>query len=117
MKAISVRFGLLELVLVFLLVLAAALPGTAQATSSQLPANASLKVFGSGWECIRDYHRDDGSCKAVTLPANAYLTGSRYGTGWACRYSFKHNQGACNPVALPANAHISPVSGIPWTVY
>ena len=69
--------------LVFLAVLVVpAQLALAQGTKGTLPENATAKTYGSGWECDRGYRQSSGSCIAVTLPANAYLTDSSYGSGW-----------------------------------
>jgi hypothetical protein len=38
------------------------------------PPNAHAKGYGDGWECDRGYRESGGSCAAIIVPANAYLT-------------------------------------------
>jgi membrane protease subunit HflC len=87
----------------------------AQEGKGALPSNATAKTYGSGWECDRGYRKNAGSCIAVTLPVNAYLTDSNHGVGWACQHGFKQNDVNCLPVALPANAFLSGRSGDRWS--
>ena len=78
----------------------------AQETKGAFPENATAKTYGSGWECDRGYRKIAGSCIAVALPTNAYLTDSSYGSGWACQHGYQSKQDACVAVALPANAYL-----------
>jgi len=67
----------------------------AQAGSVELPDNARAKGYGSGWECERGYREDNGSCAAIGVPANAYLTNTSYGGGWECNRPYRKKQGKC----------------------
>ncbi len=39
-------------------------------------ANGFLARSGDDWKCDRGYSREGDTCRAVLLPANAYLNGS-----------------------------------------
>ena len=79
-----------------LLTLLAAVHGLvfAQSDSVELPGNARAKSYGSGWECERGYREDNGTCAAIGVPANAYLTNSSYGSGWECGRGYREDNGA-----------------------
>jgi hypothetical protein len=86
------KFGVVGYALVCLAIFAVPLePALAQEVKGALPANATAKTYGIGWDCDRGFVKNGESCIAVTTPANAYLTDSNYGIGWACRYGYKKN--------------------------
>ncbi len=64
----------------------------AQGVEGTIPANASAKSYGKGWQCDRGFLKIDGACVVVTLPENAYLTDSSYGSGWKCQHGYKQNK-------------------------
>ena len=64
----------------------------AQDGEAALPANATAKSYGSGWDCDKGYRKNDEACDAVMVPANAYPTKSSYGAGWACQHGYKQSQ-------------------------
>ena len=110
------KLGVFGYALIYLAVIAVpAELALAQEFKGALPANATAKNYGGGWECDRGYRKNAGSCVAVTLPMNAYLTDSSYGVGWACKHGYKKTVEACLPVALPANAYLSGTSGDRWS--
>lgn len=80
----------------------------AQEGEGALPENATAKTYGRGWECDGGYRKNAGSCIAVTLPANAYLTDSSYGIGWACQHGYKQDKENCLAVTLPARCRKMP---------
>ena len=41
------------------------------------------------------YQENNGACKAVAIPANAYATGRSYGRGWDCHYGFYKEGESC----------------------
>ena len=53
-----------------------------QNTSANLPKNAHLSIYGTGWDCDIGYREIDNICEAIDLPENAYFTGSDFGRGW-----------------------------------
>ena len=111
MNATNARLGVFAYALVLLALLAAtAEPAGAQSVEAGTPANATANAYGSGWQCDRGFRNVDGTCLAVTVPANAFLTGS-YGSGWACSHGYKQDNDACDPLVVPANAYISAASG------
>ena len=74
------KLGVIEYALIALVVFAGpAELALAQEGKAAIPANATAKAYGSGWKCDRGYRKNAGSCIAVTLPENAYLTDSSYG--------------------------------------
>ena len=73
MKVASPGFFWFDFVLVFLLLIAATMSGTAQGANKALPANASTRVYGNGWECDRGYRRVEANCVDVEVPADAHL--------------------------------------------
>ena len=80
----------------------------------RLPANASARNFGEGWECDRGYRREDNACLAIIVPENAYATNRSYGTGWECMHGFQEVDGAiCLEVVVPDGGYLDP-SGQRW---
>ena len=103
----------------FVLVSLALFAGTAEFALAQgvvgaLPANATARAYGNSWECDSGYRKDGGTCVAVTLPGNAYLTSSTYGSGWDCQHGYRKSNEGCAAVELPMNAHLGSVSGDRW---
>ena len=70
-----------------------------------IPENASHSKRTSGWVCDRGYRKINGQCRALSIPKNAYATGSPYGKGWECKrgHTIDKNN-ACAPVIIPTNA-------------
>src|SRR5215831_10154106 len=52
----------------------------------QIPENAELNIYGSGWTCQRGYYNAGGRCLAVQIPENAEL--NIYGSGWTCKHGY-----------------------------
>src|SRR6266481_9066156 len=77
----------------------------------ELPANAHLDIYGSGWDCNRGFARYGSACVAVQIPANAHL--DIYGSGWDCNRGFAHSGTGCVAVGVPANAHLD-IYGSGW---
>ncbi|HUT41257.1 MAG TPA: hypothetical protein VM011_07930, partial [Gammaproteobacteria bacterium] len=65
----------------------------AQAGSVEAPENARAKEYGKGWECNQGYRAVNGTCTAVKLPADAYLTNTSYGSGWECGRGYREVSG------------------------
>ena len=87
--------GFVACALISLVVFAGATDSAkAQGVAGTIPANASAKTYGRGWECDRGFHKIDGACAVVALPENAYLTDSTYGSGWKCKHGYKQNKDA-----------------------
>ncbi|MGB5539279.1 MAG: hypothetical protein WBO37_04240, partial [Gammaproteobacteria bacterium] len=57
--------------------------------SSGVPENARAKDYGKGWACNQGYRAVNGTCAAIKLPANAYLTNTSYGSGWECEQGYR----------------------------
>jgi hypothetical protein len=90
MNSTRSKLGVFEYALLYLAVFA--LPAElalAQEAKGVIPANATAKTYGNGWECDRGYRKIDSACVVVTLPENAYLTDSSYGSGWTCKHGYK----------------------------
>jgi hypothetical protein len=96
----------------YALVALAATVGTAefvfaQGVEATLPANASAKNYGSGWDCDKGYRKNAGTCSAVSLPANGYLTESATGSGWTCARGYRAVADACAAIVVPENAYLT----------
>ena len=99
-----------------LLALLAAAPGVvfAQGGSVGIPENASVKSYGSGWECDRGHQEVDGACAAVKVPPKAYL--NSFGDEWKCDRGYRKVNEACLAVKVPANGYLADSSyGLGWT--
>lgn len=73
-----------------------------------IPENASLDYWGTGWDCNRGYKENytKGTCEKVVVPQNASL--DYFGSGWDCNRGYKENytKGTCEKVEIPANASL-----------
>lgn len=87
--------------------------GPASAGMGEVPANASAKRFGSGWECDRGFRESKGACVEISVPANAFATKTSYGRGWECRHGFREIREACEAIPVPDNAYLD-ASGLRW---
>ena len=86
----------------------------AQEMSVKLPANASANKYGTGWFCDPGYREQDGECKAIVIPPNAYATNKSYGRGWECNRGYLLTNGACVRIEVPPNAYLDMTSGRRW---
>lgn len=90
-----------------------AFPAFAQ--DAPMPANATARSYGEGWECDRGYRRDADACLAVIVPENAYATNRTYGKGWECLHGFQEvDDAACFEVVVPEGGYLDP-SGQKWS--
>ena len=99
-----------------LLALAVVLAGLSGAALAQdedaaRPPNSHPERYGSGWECDWGYQEEDGTCVAVNVPANAYLT--PLGASWECRRGFRResrgfgqDNDVCVPIKVPAHGYL-----------
>ena len=78
----------------------------ASAGSGAVPANATARSWGYGWECQTGYIEDGDVCQAINKPANAVLSGSSFGKGWSCLRGFREDGDQCKKVAVPSNAFL-----------
>jgi len=79
--------------------------------SVEIPANASAKSYGDGWNCDSGYRESKGGCAAIKIPTNAYSTNKSYGKGWECKRGFKQSDKVCSQVKVPKNGYLD-YSGI-----
>ena len=77
----------------------------------EVPPNAHIDVFGSGWECDQGFRRVGNGCEPVEVPPNAHI--DVFGSGWECDQGFRRVGNGCEPVEVPPNAHID-VFGSGW---
>jgi hypothetical protein len=93
---------------IFSWILASASPGLtfAQGSAVDVPENASVKQYTSGWECDRGYREANGACARVAVPANALLTSTSYGRGWECERGHRMVDEACVAIEVPEYAHL-----------
>ena len=87
---------------------------SASASDEPPPENASLRLYGTGWQCNRGFKESDGACKALEVPVHAYVTDTTYGQGWSCRRGYQQKDQACVAIALPANAYLRANRGDSW---
>jgi hypothetical protein len=59
----------------------------------EMPENAQLNFFGTGWECKRGYLRQGDVCEEMEIPENARLN-SR-GTDWLCLPGYVRQDSRC----------------------
>ena len=86
--------GLVACALISLMVFAGATESAkAQGVAGAIPANASAKTYGSGWECGHGYRKTQATCVAVQLPENAHLDFS--GNDWECNKPYSKRMQAC----------------------
>lgn len=95
------------------LVTFAGLSAYGQNSDATLPANATSKTYGTGWDCDRGYREADGDCDSIRIPENAIATKTSYGRGWVCRWGYRETKETCVAVEVPANAHLN-ASGVSW---
>ena len=95
--------------------LLAVVPGLAfaQSGSVEIPENARVKGYGSGWEYDRGFRTVDGACVAIEVPAKAYPTNALYGRGWGCVRGYREVNEACAAINVPPNAYLNS-SGDQW---
>lgn len=86
----------------------------AREAATEPPEHATATRYGGRWNCDHGYQESNGSCAAVSLPANAYATDSSYGSGWACRRGFREIDETCVAVVVPANAYLIAGRGDAW---
>ena len=87
MNATNPGLGFVAYALIPMMVFAASIGlARAQDVEGTIPANGSANAYRTGWQCDRGFRKIDGACKLVSLPENAYLTGSSYGPGWKCKH-------------------------------
>ena len=100
--------------LVYLGLLMAA-PGIVFARSSnvEVPEHARAMEFGNGWKCGRGYREINGTCAAVKVPVNGYLTNTSFGRGWDCMRKFQAIDGACVAIQIPVNGYYAEASSGP----
>jgi hypothetical protein len=94
--------------LLIILMLMAAVPGRiyAEVGGMDIPENASVRKYGSGWQCDRGYRKVDVNCKAINVPDNAYPTNRSYGRGWECTRGYRMKDEACVIINVPPNAYL-----------
>ena len=56
-----------------------------------------MDLTGYGWTCARGFRKEENSCLAVIVPANAQL--GFQGNNWTCVEGFKKVVSACIEVA------------------
>jgi hypothetical protein len=89
-------------------------PAIAQSSAPPTPENASAKRYGEGWECNIGFRRDEDTCNAVVVPANAYETNRTYGLGWECLHGYRADDNtSCVEVIVPDGGFLDP-SGKRW---
>ena len=65
---------LLPLFLAIALVLLFADPSRGQEQTERIPENAEPKRFGSGWDCLSGFRKQENECVAIQVPENAFLS-------------------------------------------
>ncbi|MQX38410.1 hypothetical protein [Roseospira navarrensis] len=86
----------------------------AQDQTGPTPENAHDRSYDGGWDCDDGYRLEDGACKAIGVPDNAFATGRSYGSGWECRHGFTDVDGlTCRAVFVPPNAYLD-ATGLEW---
>ncbi|MGV7235214.1 MAG: hypothetical protein ACQ9ET_03055 [Nitrosomonadaceae bacterium] len=79
----------------------------AQGSDEDIPKNARVNTYGSGWECERGYQAAGGACVVIKVPSHAYLTNSSYGNGWKCNWGYLKTDETCTVIKIPANAYLN----------
>jgi len=69
---------------------------TSQVYAVDIPPNAHLNIFGTGWECDRGYSRSGQGCKKIILPQNAHI--NVFGNDWECDQGYKKSYSKCIPM-------------------
>jgi hypothetical protein len=93
-----------------LLAFQVAAPGVAlaQGGSAEIPENAHVNSYGSGWQCNYGYKAVDEACVAVKVPENGYLVAdSAFGPGWQCDRGYRAVDEACVAVKVPENGYLA----------
>lgn len=85
----------------------------AQESPLQVPANATARQYGSGWDCDQGYREREGTCAVVGLPANAFPTNYSFGPGWECSHGYRSTEDSCAAIAVPSNGYLDD-SGDSW---
>jgi hypothetical protein len=78
----------------------------AQDGSVAIPEHASALSYGPGWQCDRGYRKDNGTCAAIVVPANAFLNTVSVGRGWECMRGYRTVENTCVAIAVPPNAYL-----------
>jgi hypothetical protein len=86
----------------------------ASAGTGNLPANATERTWGEGWDCRQGFLEARGSCTKIRVPYNAFLNDRGYGKGWACERGFIDAGGHCEKVVVPENAYLTDL-GTDWS--
>jgi len=102
--------------LLILVMLLAAIPDRifAEVGATNIPENASLRKYGSGWLCDRGYRGVGGNCDVVDVPDNAYSTNRSYGRGWECNRGYRMKDETSVIVKVPPNAYLGSPRGDSW---
>ena len=79
----------------------------AQEGPLQVPANATARQYGSGWDCDQGYREHEGTCAVVGIPANAFPTHYPFGPGWECNRGYRAVDDVCVAIEVPENAHLN----------
>jgi hypothetical protein len=77
--------------------------------SVKIPANAHAdgeEDFGAGWECDRRYHKVNGRCTPVLVPANAYYSEVAFDRDWECNPGFRQEGETCMAVRAPVHGFL-----------
>ena len=59
----------------------------------EVPPNAHINVFGSGWECDQGFRRVGTGCEPFEVPPNAHI--NVFGNGWECDQGFRRVRNEC----------------------
>ena len=81
-------------------------PVSASAGTGDLPANATARTWGEGWDCQRGFLESRGSCSEIRVPDNAFLNDRSYGKGWSCHRGYREVDGKCIEIAVPDNGYV-----------
>ena len=79
---------------------------SASAGTGNLPANATARSWGEGWDCRHGFLEAGGSCTEIRVPDNAFLNDRSYGKGWSCHRGYREADDKCIEIMVPANAHL-----------
>lgn len=107
-------FSPLQFLLILLILAVSPIAAHAQSSRAEMPVNASPNTYGSGWECDSGFRNNGGqTCEPITIPENAYLSGSTFGRGWVCARGFRERGQTCERIQVPENAYLG-ASGVDW---
>lgn len=93
--------------LIFLLVMTTVSTLVFAQDNDDIPKNARVKIYGSGWECKRGYQAVGEVCVAIKVPSHAFLTISSHGNGWKCNWGYLKTDETCTAIKIPANAYLN----------